>query len=50
MNGWVDTSIVGGLHRYVCSTSIGCGKEMEQPQQETSVVDIEMPIIKNSER
>jgi hypothetical protein len=32
------------------SQAIGCGKELEQPQQETSVVDNEMPIIKNSER
>jgi len=32
------------------SQAVCCGKEMEQLQQETSVVDNEMPIIKNSER
>ena len=34
----------------VYSQANGCGKEMEQLQQETSVVDNEMPVFKNSER
>ena len=34
----------------VYSQAIGCGKEMEQLQQGTSIVDNEMLIIKNSER
>jgi hypothetical protein len=32
------------------SQAIGCGKDMEQLQQETFIVDNEMLIIKNSER
>jgi hypothetical protein len=32
------------------SQAIGCGKEMEQLQQETSDVDNEKPVFNNSER
>jgi hypothetical protein len=45
-----DTKDKSAAVKEVYSQAIGCGKELEQPQQGTSVVDNEMLIIKNSER
>jgi hypothetical protein len=45
-----DTKDKTAAMKETYSQAIDCGKEVEQLQQETSVVDNEMLIIKNSER